>query len=160
MAVRGLIFAVWLMTDFHSFMPGALRGLLKKLIGEFQDASLGSLLGGGRVANVDGHLIALWYLLRNGCAWRALPSEFGPWCAIHQYFNRLSKAGFFEFLQDCMITWDASEAVFMDSTHCKVLQHTNGPGSPKDRAIGKSRAGLNTKIHMVVDAFGKLAAGT
>lgn len=68
MAVRGLIFAVWLMTDFHSFMPGALRGLLKKLIGEFHDASHGSPLGGGRVAAGGGHLNALWCLLRNGCA--------------------------------------------------------------------------------------------
>jgi transposase len=146
------------MTDFHSFMPGTLRGLLKKLIWEFRDASHGSPLGGGRTAAVDGHLNALWYLLRNGCAWRALPSEFGPWCAIHQYFNRLSRAGFFEFLQDRMVIGDTSEAVFMDSTHCKVHQHANGPGGAKDKAIGKSRGGLNTKIHIVVDALGKLAA--
>ncbi|RYD26258.1 MAG: transposase [Verrucomicrobiaceae bacterium] len=66
------------MTDFHSFMPGILRGLLKKLIVEFRDANHGSPLGGGRTAAVDGHFNALWCLLRNGCAWRALPSEFGP----------------------------------------------------------------------------------
>ncbi|RYY52830.1 MAG: transposase [Chitinophagaceae bacterium] len=41
------------------------------------------------MASVDGHLNALWYLLRNGCAWRALPSKFGPWRVVHQYFNRL-----------------------------------------------------------------------
>ncbi|RYD32771.1 MAG: hypothetical protein EOP86_14925 [Verrucomicrobiaceae bacterium] len=57
-----------------------------------------------------------------------------------------------------MITGAASGAVFMDSTHRRVHQHANGPGSPKDKAIGKSRGGLNTKIHIVVDAFGKLAA--
>ncbi|RYD25563.1 MAG: transposase [Verrucomicrobiaceae bacterium] len=62
-------------------------------------------LGGGRTAAIDGHLNALWCLLRDGCAWRAPPSEFGPWCAIHQYFNRLSRAGFFEFLEDRMIYW-------------------------------------------------------
>ncbi|RYD38428.1 MAG: IS5 family transposase [Verrucomicrobiaceae bacterium] len=146
------------MTDFHSFMPGTLSGLLKKLIVEFREANHGSFLGGDRVADADGHLNALWYLLRNGCAWQALPSEFGPWCAIHQCFNRLSKAGFFEFLKDRMIIRDTSEAVFMDSTPCRVRQHANGPGSPKDKAVGKSRRGLNTKIHIVVDAFGKLAA--
>ncbi|RYD38449.1 MAG: hypothetical protein EOP86_00825 [Verrucomicrobiaceae bacterium] len=37
-------------------------------------------LGGDRAAAVDGHLNTLWQLLRNGCAWRALPLEFGPWC--------------------------------------------------------------------------------
>lgn len=113
---------------------------------------------GGRVAALDSHLHAFWYILRNGCAWRALPSEFGPWQAVHQYFNRLSKDGFFEFLQKQLLTGDTSEAVFMDSTHCKVHQHANGPGSPEDQAIGKSRGGLNTKIHLVVDVLGRLAA--
>lgn len=46
----------------------------------------------------------------------------------------------------------------MDSTHCKVHQHSNGPGSPEDQAIGKSRGGLNTKIHLLVDVLGRLAA--
>ncbi|MDB6136878.1 MAG: hypothetical protein JWM59_5121, partial [Verrucomicrobiales bacterium] len=36
------------MTDFHSFMPGTLRGFLKQLIGEFRGPSHGSP-GGGRV---------------------------------------------------------------------------------------------------------------
>lgn len=57
-----------------------------------------------------------------------------------------------------MIIGDTSEAVFIDSTHCKVHQHSNGPGTPGEQAIGKSRGGLNTKIHMVVDVMGRLAA--
>ena len=113
---------------------------------------------GGRVAATDEHFNALCYLLRNGCAWRALPSDFGPWPAIHQFFNRLSKDGYFEFLQNQLITGHATEAAFMDSTHCKVHQHSNGPGSPEDQAIGKSRGGLNTKIHLLVDVLGRLAA--
>jgi transposase len=77
---------------------------------------------------------------------------------VFQYFNRLSKAGYFEYLQDQLIIGDTSEAVFMDSTHCKVHQHSNGPGTAENQAIGKSRGGLNTKIHMVVDVMGRLAA--
>jgi hypothetical protein len=42
--------------------------------------------------------------------------------------------------------------------HCKVHQHSNGPGSPDDQAIGKSRGGLNSKIHLIVDVLGRLAA--
>ena len=87
-----------------------------------------------------------------------MPSEFGPWPAIHQFFNRLSKDDYFEFLEDELISAHAAEAVFMDSTHCKVHQHSNGPGSPEDQAIGKSRGGLNTKIHLLVDVLGRLAA--
>jgi transposase len=87
-----------------------------------------------------------------------LPSEFGPWPAIHQFFNRLSNDGYFGFLEDQQLSGHTAEAVFMDSTHCKVHQHSNGPGSPEDQAIGKSRGGLNTKIHLLVDVLGRLAA--
>ena len=107
---------------------------------------------------IDEHLNALWYLTLNGIAWRALPSEFGKWGSVFQYFNRLSLAGFFGFLEERLICGNESEAVFYDSTHHKVHQHANGPGTAEDQAIGKSRGGLNTKLHMAVDALGRLAA--
>ena len=31
---------------------------------------------------------AILYLLRNGCAWRALPGDFPKWCTVHSYFQR------------------------------------------------------------------------
>jgi transposase len=97
-------------------------------------------------------------MLRNGPAWRALPSEFGHWFTVFQFFNRLSRAGFFDFLHQQLVCGDEAEAVFFDSTHCKVHQHANGAQSRQDQAIGNSRGGLNTKIHLVVDALGRLAA--
>ncbi|MES2468109.1 MAG: IS5 family transposase [Verrucomicrobiota bacterium] len=131
---------------------------LKNQVKEFRIASNDFAHTGGRAAATGEHLNALWNLLRNGCAWRALPSEFGPWPAIHQFFNRLSKDGYFEFLEDLFISGHAAESVFMDSTHFKVHQHSNGPESPEDQAIGKSRGGLNTKIHLLVDVLGQLTA--
>lgn len=97
-------------------------------------------------------------MTRNGCAWRALPSEFGNWFTVYQFLNRLSLAGFFDFLHDTLICGDSGEAAYFDSTHCKVHQHANGAKSRDAEAVGKSRGGLNTKIHMVVDALGRLAA--
>ena len=114
---------------------------------------------GGRPVAVDEHLNAFWYMMLNGPAWRALPSEFGKWGTIFQYFNRLSHAGFFSFLEQRLICGNEAEAVFYDSTHHKVHQHANGPGTAEDQSIGKSRGGLNTKLHMAVDAVGRLAAG-
>lgn len=96
--------------------------------------------------------------MRNGIAWRALPSEFGHWMTVFQFFNRLSLCGFFDFLMSTMVIGDASEAVFIDSTHCRAHQHAcNGKGS-KDQGVGKSRGGRNTKLHLLVDALGRLAA--
>ena len=113
---------------------------------------------GGRKGNWDEHLNGLWYLLLNGCAWRALPGEFGPWFTIYQFFNRLSHDGFFDFLEVEMVNGDKAEAAFYESTHIKVHQHSNGRGSPEDQAIGKSRGGANTKIHAAVDILGRLAS--
>ncbi len=88
-----------------------------------------------------------------------MPSEFGKWGTIYQYFNRLSLAGFFSFLEQRLICGNEAEAVLYDSTHHKVHQHANGQGTAEDQSIGKSRGGLNTKLHMAIDALGSLAAG-
>lgn len=94
----------------------------------------------------------------NAPAWRALPSEFGKWGTIYQFLNRLSLSGFFDFLEQRLICGNQSEAVFYDSTHHKVHQHANGSKGVEDKAVGTSRGGPNTKVHMAVDALGRLAA--
>ena len=38
-------------------------------------------------------LAALLYIAKEGCAWRALPAEFGPWHTIYIRLNRWAKAG-------------------------------------------------------------------
>jgi len=111
---------------------------------------------GGRRATLDEHLNALWYLARNGCAWRALPAEFGNWFTIFQYFNRLSTDGFFDWLHDRLLLGAHEEVAFVDSTHCKVHQHANGAKDRAAEAVGTSRGGLNTKIHAACDALLRL----
>lgn len=113
---------------------------------------------GGKNGVPNTHFDAIWYILRNGGAWRALPSEFGKWGTVFQFWNRLSKAGFTDFVHEIMICGDEAEAVFFDSTHCKVHQHANDAGTDEERGVGTSRGGLNTKIHAVVDVRGRLAA--
>ena len=34
---------------------------------------------------------AILYLLRSGCAWRALPGDFPKWRTVHSYFQRWSE---------------------------------------------------------------------
>ena len=43
---------------------------------------------------------------------------------------------------------------FMDGSLVKAHQHSAGASSPSDEAIGNSRGGRTSKIHMAVDAFG------
>ena len=46
------------------------------------------------------------------------------------------------------------EWVFIDGSYAKAHQHSAGAASGTDEAIGKSRAGNSSKIHLVVDACG------
>lgn len=112
---------------------------------------------GGRRASLDEPLNALWYLLVNGCSWRALPDEFGPWFTVFQYFNRLSRGGFFDWLHERLIPGNHAEVVFVDSTHSKAHQHSRGVLDRARAAVGSSRGGLNTKIHAACDALLRLA---
>jgi len=38
-------------------------------------------------------LDAIWYVMRNGIAWRALPHDFPPWQTVYSYFRLLTRRG-------------------------------------------------------------------
>ncbi|MDO9253336.1 IS5 family transposase [Hydrogenophaga sp.] len=97
---------------------------------------------------------AILYVAEHGCKWRGLPKRFGNWHTIYTRMNRWTKAGvldrMFEELQRAQVVRIKIEAVSLDSTSIKV--HPDGTGAFKKngpQAIGKSRGGWNTKIHMV-----------
>ena len=39
---------------------------------------------------------AVFYLLRTGCQWRALPREFPPWSAVHYHYAKWRRTGTWE----------------------------------------------------------------
>lgn len=41
-------------------------------------------------------LEGIFYVLRTGCQWKAIPKEYGAASSIHHYFQEWQKAGFFE----------------------------------------------------------------
>ena len=99
-------------------------------------------------------LNAILHVAEQGCKWRGLPKHFGNWHSIYTRMNRWSKAGVldrvFERLQREQIIRIKIEAVSLDSTMIKV--HPDGTGALKKngpQAIGKSRGGWTTKIHLV-----------
>jgi transposase len=98
-------------------------------------------------------LNAILYVTEQGCKWRGLPKRFGRWHTIYMRMNRWAKNGVmdrvFEQLRLEQIVRIKIEAFSIDSTSVKV--HPDGTGALKNgpQAIGKSRGGWNTKIHMV-----------
>ena len=49
-----------------------------------------------------------------------------------------------------------SEWVFTDGSYVRAHQHASGARHGEERAIGPSRGGPTTKIHIAADAHGKL----
>lgn len=54
----------------------------------------------------------IFYLLRTGCQWKALPREFGAASTVHDRFQLWRKAGVFERLwQEGLLEYDALKGI-------------------------------------------------
>ncbi|MEJ3747407.1 IS5 family transposase [Actinomycetes bacterium KLBMP 9797] len=109
--------------------------------------------------------------VRTGAPWRDVPDCYGSWQAVYALFRRWQRAGVWlaivtglQARADAagLITWDVS----VDSTIARAHQHAAGarrrvdlqvepPGGvrdePADHALGRSRGGLSTKVHLGVE---------
>ncbi|WP_432985314.1 IS5 family transposase [Dactylosporangium sp. CA-233914] len=104
--------------------------------------------------------------VRVGSPWRDVPACYRPWQTVYGLFRRWQRAGVWQGIVTRLqadaaglITWDVS----VDSTIARAHQHAAGarrdgdlqrepPGGvdpePADHALGRSRGGLTTKIHL------------
>ena len=94
------------------------------------------------------------YRMRVGCPWRDLPGIFGNWNSIYKTFNRWSLQDklmriFKHLVIDPDLEWE-----FIDASIVKAHQHNAGISPKTEQAIGISRGGNTTKIHMAADSYG------
>ena len=91
----------------------------------------------------------LW-ILKSGARWRDLPTHFGNWNSIYHKFRLWCSQGLFERLMK-IINGEESNTTLLeiDSTFCKV--HQSACSGLKNQAIGVSRGGKNTKIHVLIN---------
>ena len=111
----------------------------------------------GRVYNKAEHRLTfegILYRMRTGCPWRDLPSEFGRWNTVFRRFNLWSRKGVMSLLFKALSLETDAEWVFIDASIVRAHQHGHGASTAHDEAIGKSRGGQTTKIHLAVDSYG------
>ncbi|WP_461332780.1 IS5 family transposase [Bradyrhizobium embrapense] len=96
----------------------------------------------------------LW-IVRTGSPWRDLPEVFGDWNSVFRRFSRWSIKGVWWRIFEAMSDDPDFEYLIVDSTIVRAHQHAAGAkkGS-EDQAIGRSRGGLSTKIHLAVRGLG------
>jgi transposase len=108
--------------------------------------------------------------VRVGAPWRDVPERYGPWQSIYTFFRRWQLAGVWAMLVTALqaradarglITWDVS----VDSTIVRAHQHAAGArkdrtvsGEPDDHALGRSRGGWTTKLHLACEQGRRLMA--
>ncbi len=73
---------------------------------------------------------------------------------LFKRFNAWSKKGIFELLFKLLSENTDTEWLFIDGSIVRAHQHSSGAVSTEDEAIGKSRGGRSTKIHLAVDSYG------
>ena len=111
----------------------------------------------GRIYNKPEHRMTfegILYRMRTGCPWRDLPAEFGNWSAVFRRFNLWSRKGVLLHLFNWLSKDTDSEWLFIDGSIIRAHQHGTGAATDNDEAIGKSRGGNSTKIHLAVDSYG------
>ncbi|MGH8545054.1 MAG: IS5 family transposase [Gammaproteobacteria bacterium] len=103
---------------------------------------------------------AVLWIARTGSPWRDLPEPFGPWNSVYQRFARWSKKGVWHRVFAALAEDADFEEVFLDSTIVRAHQHAAGAKKNGPQALGRSRGGLTTKIHALVEGLGNLARWT
>jgi transposase len=99
-------------------------------------------------------LNGIFWILRSGAPWRDLPERYGPYTTCYNRFVRWRRAGVWDRILTAISHGDDAEVQMIDSTIVRAHQHASCIQNNDSEGFGRSRGGLTTKIHAVVDANG------
>ncbi|WP_181763138.1 IS5 family transposase [Mesorhizobium sp. B2-4-13] len=101
-------------------------------------------------------LNGIFWVLRSGARWADLPARYGPPTTIYNRFNRWRKAGVWDRLMDAASKAHDGKVQMIDTSIVRVHQQgATGKKGDRNHCLGRSRGGLTTKIHALVDAKGR-----
>ena len=109
----------------------------------------------GRPRKDDRNMLnGMLWTARSGAQWREMPEAYGPWQPVYARFAKWRDGGTLEAIFRALSADADMENLSLDSTCIKVHESANGGGKTADKAVGRTRGGLNTKLHAAVDGLG------
>jgi transposase len=107
-------------------------------------------------------LSAIFWVLRTGAPWRDLPARYGPWSTVWSRFRRWTAAGVWDRVLAALqraadragqLDWTTH---YIDGTVVRAHQHAAGAvGGQANEAVGRSRGGFSTKVHVRAEGGGE-----
>jgi transposase len=99
-------------------------------------------------------LNGIFWVLRSGAPWRDLPRGFGPFTTCYNRFVRWRRAGVWTQIITALATTHDASVQMIDTSIVRVHQHGACIIRNRKQSMGRSRGGLTTKIHALVDSKG------
>ena len=94
------------------------------------------------------------FVIRNGLRWRDAPKDYGPHKTIYNRFIRWSRLGVFNRIFSALVAKGGEpDQLMIDATHLKAHRTAASllKKGPVPRRIGRTKGGLNSKLHAVCD---------
>ncbi|WHP69372.1 IS5 family transposase [Phaeobacter inhibens] len=104
-------------------------------------------------------LSGIIFINRNGLRWSDAPREYGPPKTLYNRWKRWSDKGVFARIMEGLASEHSDfKAIMIDATYLKAHRTASSLGGEKGgrgRLIGRTKGGMNTKLHAVTDASGR-----
>lgn len=103
-------------------------------------------------------LNAIFYMVKNGCVWRALPHDLPPWQSVYGYFRQLQKDGHWEELNQ-IIRELVRQQVHKEATASLMIldsQTAKSAEGGEQRGFDGFKRVIGRKRNLVVDSMGLL----
>src|SRR6266849_2894227 len=100
---------------------------------------------------------AIRYLVRTGCGWEMLPSDFPPWQTVYWWFRRFVRRLLFNTIHDIALMADRERAGREASPSAGIIdsQSVKAPAA-RERGYDAGKKVTGRKRHIAVDTDGRL----